>query len=131
MFATSTSYPVLVGASFVIGVAASAMVDASELALVDVSGDDLPRMLGASNFLGAIGDLAGPVLIIVAAWLGFGWQAPFLLAARADGRLRRLARTVAAPATPSATTIGGAAPRVWRRSSVIVACGSSASWRCS
>ena len=81
VFATSTSYVVLVGASFVIGVAASAMVDASELALVDVSGDDLPRMLGASNFLGSIGDLAGPVLIIVAAWLGFGWQAPFLLAA--------------------------------------------------
>jgi MFS transporter, FSR family, fosmidomycin resistance protein len=81
VFATSTSYAVLVGASFVIGVAASAMVDASELALVDVSGDDLPRMLGASNFLGSIGDLAGPVLIIVAAWLGFGWQAPFLLAA--------------------------------------------------
>ena len=82
MFATSTSYAVLVGASFVIGVAASAMVDASELAFVDVSGDDLPRMLGTSNFLGSIGDLAGPVLIIVAAaWLGFGWQAPFLLAA--------------------------------------------------
>jgi len=81
VFATSTSYAVLVGASFVIGVAASAMVDASELALVDVSGDELPRMLGASNFLGSIGDLAGPVLIIVAAWLGFGWQAPFLLAA--------------------------------------------------
>ena len=81
VFATTSSYPVLVGASFVIGVAASAMVDASELALVDVSGDDLPRMLGASNFLGSLGDLAGPVLIIAAAWLGFGWQAPFLLAA--------------------------------------------------
>ena len=81
MFATSTSYPVLVAASFVIGVAASAMVDACELALVDVSGDDLPRMLGASNLMGSIGDLAGPAVIIAAAWLGFGWQAPFLLAA--------------------------------------------------
>ena len=81
MFATSTSYLVLVAASFVIGVAASAMVDACELALVDVSGDDLPRMLGASNLMGSIGDLAGPAVIIAAAWLGFGWQAPFLLAA--------------------------------------------------
>ncbi|HTN81322.1 MAG TPA: MFS transporter, partial [Acidimicrobiales bacterium] len=74
-------YLVLVGASFVIGVAASAMVDASELALVDVSGEDLPRMLGASNFMGSIGDLLGPALIIATAWMGFGWQAPFLLAA--------------------------------------------------
>ncbi len=81
VFATSTSYAVLLAASFVIGVAASAMVDASELALVDLSGDDLPRMLGASNFLGSVGDLAGPALIIAATWLGFGWQAPFLLAA--------------------------------------------------
>jgi predicted MFS family arabinose efflux permease len=81
VFATSTSYPVLLGASFVIGVAASAMVDACELALVDVGGDDLPRMLGASNLMGSIGDLAGPAVIIAAAWLGFGWQAPFLLAA--------------------------------------------------
>ncbi len=81
VFATSDSYWVLVAASFVIGVAASAMVDASELALVDLSGEDLPRMLGASNFLGSIGDLAGPALIVAAAWLGFGWQAPFLLAA--------------------------------------------------
>ncbi len=81
VFATTDSYRMLVAASLVIGVAASAMVDASELALVDLSGDDLPRMLGASNFLGSIGDLAGPALIIAAAWLGFGWQAPFLLAA--------------------------------------------------
>jgi MFS transporter, FSR family, fosmidomycin resistance protein len=81
VFATSTSYPMLVAASFVIGVAASAMVDACELALVDVSGDDLPRMLGASNLMGSIGDLAGPAVIIAAAWLGFGWQAPFLVAA--------------------------------------------------
>ena len=81
VFATTDSYWMLVAASFVIGVAASAMVDASELALVDLSGDDLPRMLGASNFLGSIGDLAGPALIIAAAWFGFGWQAPFLLAA--------------------------------------------------
>ena len=81
VFATSTSYPVLVAASFVIGVAASAMVDACELALVDVSGDDLPRMLGASNLMGSMGDLAGPAVIIAAAWLGFGWQAPFLVAA--------------------------------------------------
>jgi MFS transporter, FSR family, fosmidomycin resistance protein len=81
VFATSTSYPVLLAAAFVIGVAASAMVDACELALVDVSGDDLPRMLGASNLMGSIGDIAGPAVIIAAAWLGFGWQAPFLLAA--------------------------------------------------
>ena len=59
VFATSTSYLVLVAASFVIGVAASAMVDACELALVDVSGDDLPRMLGTSNLMGSVGDLAG------------------------------------------------------------------------
>jgi FSR family fosmidomycin resistance protein-like MFS transporter len=81
VFATTDSYLLLVAASFAIGVAASAMVDASELALVDLSGDDLPRMLGAQNFMGSIGDLAGPLVIIVAAALGFGWEAPFLFGA--------------------------------------------------
>ncbi len=101
VFATSTSYPVLVAASFVIGVAASAMVDACELALVDVSGEDLPRMLGASNLMGSIGDLAGPAVIIAAAWLGFGWQAPFLARRGAHGRVRRVAGDVTASAAPS------------------------------
>ena len=31
--------------------------------------------------MGSIGDLAGPAVIVAAAWFGFGWQAPFLLAA--------------------------------------------------
>ena len=131
VFATSTSYPVLVAASFVIGVAASAMVDACELALVDVSGDDLPRMLGASNLMGSIGDLAGPArhhrrgvarLRVASAlprsprcsWprTACGWRChrfrrPIVMRSRS----RRAARS--------------------RRSSATVASGSSASWRCS
>ena len=72
----------LLAASFVIGVAASAMVDACGLAFVDVSGDDLPRMLGVPEPHGIDRRPRGPGgHHRRAAWFGFGWEAPFLLAA--------------------------------------------------
>jgi predicted MFS family arabinose efflux permease len=80
-FGFGHSFPMLLAASFVYGMAATAMVDSTELALVDVAGDDLEPLLATSNLLGAVGDLAGPVTILVASALGFGWRGPFVAAA--------------------------------------------------
>ena len=81
LYGVAQTLPLLVLASFVLGCAATAMCDASELALVDISGDDAPAAVSRSHFFGAIGDLLGPVALIVAAAAGIGWRAVFLTCA--------------------------------------------------
>ncbi|MCU1426154.1 MAG: transporter [Actinomycetia bacterium] len=81
LFATAHSFTTVVVASFLVGMSATAMIDAAEVALVDLVGDDLGPTLARANFLGAIGDLLGPLAVVVAAGLGFGWRAPFVVAA--------------------------------------------------
>jgi predicted MFS family arabinose efflux permease len=82
-FALGRDVFVLALSSFVLGVAATAMVHACEVALVDLAGDDLEPALGVANFFGAIGDLAGPLALAVAAGLGWSWRVPFFAAAGA------------------------------------------------
>jgi predicted MFS family arabinose efflux permease len=81
LFGAAHSFAALAIASLVMGLAATAMVDAGEVALADLAGDDLAPTLAAGNLLGSIGDLAGPVILIVATALGFGWRGPFVLVA--------------------------------------------------
>jgi predicted MFS family arabinose efflux permease len=81
LFGAAHSFAALAIASFVMGLAATAMVDAGEVALADLAGDDLAPTLAAGNLLGSIGDLAGPLILLVATALGFGWRGPFLLVA--------------------------------------------------
>ena len=71
----------LVVASFVLGCAATALCDATELALVDVAGDDAPAAVSRSHFFGAVGDLLGPVALILATATGIGWRGAFLVCA--------------------------------------------------
>jgi predicted MFS family arabinose efflux permease len=80
-FALGRDVVVLALSSFVLGVAATAMVHACEVALVDLAGADLEPAVGAANFFGAIGDLAGPLALVVAAGLGWSWRVPFFVAA--------------------------------------------------
>ena len=80
-FALARTTVELGAASFVLGVGATAMVHACEVALVDVVGDDLDRAVGATSLFGALGDLAGPLVIVVAAALGWSWRVPFIVAA--------------------------------------------------
>jgi predicted MFS family arabinose efflux permease len=80
-FGMGDSFAMLVAASFGIGLASTALIDASEIALVDVAGDDLPSTLASANLVAEIGDLMGPLLIVVTTGLGFGWRTPVLLAA--------------------------------------------------
>lgn len=76
-FATGGSFMVLVVASLVMGAASTAMVDAAEVALVDLAGDDLRRYLARSNLLGTVGDLLGPALIAAVMVSGLSWRAAF------------------------------------------------------
>jgi len=57
--------------------AATAMVDGAEVALVDLAGADLRRVLTRANLLGAIGDLTGPALVAAVGFTGASWRAAF------------------------------------------------------
>jgi FSR family fosmidomycin resistance protein-like MFS transporter len=81
MFAAAGTYAALLLAGFVMGLASTAMVDAAEVALVDMAGDDLRRYLARSNLLATVGDLLGPLLVAGAVVLGVSWRAAFAVAA--------------------------------------------------
>src|SRR3954453_18295099 len=49
LFAAGAGFPVLAAAAFGMGMASTAMVDAAEVALVDLAGDDLRRYLARGN----------------------------------------------------------------------------------
>ena len=53
------------------------MVDATEIALADLAGDDLERQLRRQNFWGSVGDLAGPALLVGVAAAGLSWRVAF------------------------------------------------------
>jgi predicted MFS family arabinose efflux permease len=76
-FAAGASFWVLALAAFVLGTASTAMVEAAEVALVDLAGDDLDRYLARSNLLGTVGDLLGPALLAGVAAAGVSWRAAF------------------------------------------------------
>lgn len=77
MFAAGGSFAVLVAGGFLMGMASTAMVDAAEVALVDIAGDDLKRYLARSNLLATFGDLLGPALLGGAVLFGLSWRAAF------------------------------------------------------
>lgn len=80
-FALGASFAVLAGAAFGIGVATTAMVDAAEVALVDMAGDDLRPYLARGNLLAVLGDMAGPGLVAAVAVAGLSWRASFWVGA--------------------------------------------------
>ena len=79
LFAAGGSFGLLALAAFVMGVASTAMVEATEVALVDLAGDDLRPYLARSNLLATVGDLLGPALIGGVAVAGLSWRAAFAL----------------------------------------------------
>jgi predicted MFS family arabinose efflux permease len=80
-FALGRSVVALALSSCVLGAAATAMVHACEVALLDLVGDDLEQTIGAENLFGAVGDLVGPVALVITAALGWSWRVPFFVAA--------------------------------------------------
>jgi MFS family permease len=81
LLGSASSFAVVLLAAFAIGIASTAMVDACEIALTDLAGDDLPRQLTRQNFLGSVGDVLGPVLVIAVAAAGLSWRWCFWLGA--------------------------------------------------
>jgi MFS family permease len=60
------------------GAAGDALASGAEVALVDVSGAHLTAALGRQNFLGAVGDLLSPVVLVIAGIAHIGWRALFV-----------------------------------------------------
>ena len=79
LFAVGRSFGLLAVAAFVMGAASTAMVEAAEVALVDLAGDDLRPLLARSNLLATVGDLLGPALVGAVAVVGLSWRAAFAL----------------------------------------------------
>lgn len=77
-FGLSDSFIMLFAAAFVWGAASDAFIHGCEVALVDLAGDDLPRMMGRVNAWSALGDLLAPLTLALAAGSGFGWRGVFL-----------------------------------------------------
>jgi predicted MFS family arabinose efflux permease len=81
LFAVGDGFVVLAVAAVVLGAASTAMVDAVEVALVDVAGDDLAPALARTNLLGIGGELAGPILLAAVVAVGWSWRVAFAIAA--------------------------------------------------
>ena len=72
---------VLAVGSLLLGLSSDAMLAACEVALVDLAGDDLVRVLAPGNLGAEVGDLIGPLLLAGSAALGWSWRVPFIVSA--------------------------------------------------
>ncbi|MDP3383339.1 MAG: MFS transporter [Phenylobacterium sp.] len=77
-FGLADSFWILFAAAFVWGAASDAFIHGCEVALVDLAGPDLPRVLARVNAWSAVGDLLAPLTLIAGAALGLGWRGLFL-----------------------------------------------------
>ncbi len=82
LLARSDSFASFAVAAVVGGAGATAMVDACEVALVDIApGAALQPLLARTNLYAIAGDLAGPAFLVLAATLGWSWRTPMAIAA--------------------------------------------------
>jgi predicted MFS family arabinose efflux permease len=77
LFAVAGDFWMLFVAVCVMGTLGDLLVQAAEVSLVEVAGDKAEPALARANLLGAVGDLAGPLLLAAALWTGLGWRAAF------------------------------------------------------
>ena len=75
------SYGLLLAGAFMVGAASTAMVDACEIALADLAGDDLENHLISQNLWGSVGDLLGPAIVVAVAALGLSWRVSYVVGA--------------------------------------------------
>jgi FSR family fosmidomycin resistance protein-like MFS transporter len=106
LFAAGGSFAGLALGAFVMGMSSTAMVDAAEVAMVDMAGDDLRRWLARSNLLATIGDLLGPALLAAAAVAGVSWRVAFAVGAVAMGLYGLALAGAPLPAPPARTRVG-------------------------
>jgi MFS transporter, FSR family, fosmidomycin resistance protein len=77
-FGLADSFLGLVAAAFVWGAASDAFIHGCEVALVDLAGEDLPRVLARVNAWAAVGDLLAPLTLTAAMAAGLGWRGAFI-----------------------------------------------------
>lgn len=77
-FGLGDSIWMLLAAAFAWGAASDAYVHVAQIALAELAGDDLPRILARVNAWAAVGDLLAPLTLIVAAGLGLSWRGLFI-----------------------------------------------------
>lgn len=77
LFAVAGDFWTLLAAVSVMGILGDLLVQSAEVSLVEVAGDNAEPALARANLLGAVGDLAGPLLLAAALWSGLGWRAAF------------------------------------------------------
>ncbi len=109
-FAVAESSAWLIASSFLMGVGATAMIDAAEVALVDLAGDDLRPYLARANLAGVIGDFAGPLLLAAAVAAGLGWRGAFGVGAVLMALYGGLISSVPLPAPKRPATTAGLTP---------------------
>ncbi len=80
-FAAGHSLWVLAIGSIGIGLFSTALVDATEIAAVDLAGDELEPLLARINVGATAGDFIGPALLASVALLGGSWRTALLLSA--------------------------------------------------
>jgi MFS family permease len=80
-YALAPGWGVMVVASFALGCASSAMCDATDVALVDVAGEETAAQFSRAFIFGGVGDLLGPLLLIAISLTGLGWRVAFGVAA--------------------------------------------------
>jgi predicted MFS family arabinose efflux permease len=83
LFAAAGDFWTLFTAVCVMGTLGDLLVQAAEVSLVEIAGDNVEPALARANLLGALGDLAGPLLLTAALWSGLGWRAAFWAAGAA------------------------------------------------
>ncbi len=84
-FAVAHNYETMLVASVGLGVAATAMVDAIELAIIDLAGTQLEATLARINVAASAGDFVGPGMIAAIAAVGWSWRIAFILTAVVTG----------------------------------------------
>ncbi len=77
VFAQGRSLGALAVAVIAMGLSSDALVGGTEVALVDLAGDELDVVLARQNAFGELGGLLGPLTLVAAAALGLGWRFAF------------------------------------------------------
>jgi FSR family fosmidomycin resistance protein-like MFS transporter len=81
IYACAPSFGLLCVAAVLLGLASTALIDGTEVALVDVAGDGLRTALARADLLATGGDLAGPAMFAIAVAIGSGWRGAFVIGA--------------------------------------------------
>lgn len=100
-FALAAPFPVLAGASMVLGMSSDLVLRPLEAALAELEPERLDRLLGRQHVLSWFGDVAGPGLLAVGAATALGWQGAFAITAAVTAMYAVTLAFIAFPPPPA------------------------------